>query len=414
MCLDEVGKSEKFIFEGEVLDFLSRFLAERRRIDIPFSERYGLIIFLENALEQCCFDWYKKWASEELDLAGIEAADDLDLEAWGYFIERLMERRRADPKILSEEAVTFDAADGLFYGAQDIRHDAVHRRKYFPTHIHRAVRIACALRDRRLVSQIESVLRVLHYRHSGSEEDTSMITPADEAIADSALQILPTTVKTTHQLLVKLENLLENALFSFAKRHALSSIDWDIAEEKELRDYDEQLRDYAAGLGEKGVLLDDKTGSIFRDCLRSARELRNGAAHREHLTPRRCRQHIEVAKRLAAIIQDDSLAATVEEVSASFMPLQDAIWACRCISTKTLEDYKRLCARTNPEEYHWISTARGNGSKKMLAGFYYRANWTHQDLADHQLPENLRQKSAWESFDDGVGSSLPAGCLAEN
>ncbi|KAI4161184.1 MAG: hypothetical protein LQ342_005079 [Letrouitia transgressa] len=409
VCLDEVEQSERFIFEGEVLDFLSRFLAERRRIDIPFSERHGLINFLENALEQCCFNWYKKWASEELDLAGIEAADYLDLEAWGYFIERLMERRRADPKIISAEAVTFDPADGLFYGAEDIRHDAVHRREYYSTLIRRAVRTACALRDRRLVSQIESVLRVLHYRHLESEKDAYMITPADEVIADSALQVMPTIVKTTHQLLVKLENLLENALFNFAKRHALSSIDWDIAEERELRDYDEQLRDYAARLGEKGVLLDDKNGSIFRDCLRSARELRNRTAHREHLTPRRCRQQIEVARKLAAIIQDDSLAATVEEVSASFMPLQDAVWACRGISSKTVED----CARTNSEEYHWTSTARGNCSKKMLAGFYYRANWTYRELADRQLSENLRQKSAWESFDEGVGSSLPAACFAE-
>ncbi|KAL9614045.1 MAG: hypothetical protein Q9167_001460 [Letrouitia subvulpina] len=413
VCLNEVEQSEKFTFEGEVLDFLSRFLAERRRIDIPFSERHGLINFLENALEQCCFDWYKKWAPEELDLAGIKVADDLDLEAWGYIIERLMERRRADPKIISAEAVTFDPADGLFYGAQDIRHNAVHRREYYPTLIRRAVRIACALRDRRLVDQIESVLRVLHHRHS--DEDAYMITPENEAVAEAALQVIPTTVKTAHQLVVKLENLLENALFNFAKKHALSIIDWEIAEEKELRDYDEQLRDYAEGLGEKGILLDDKTGSIFRDCLRSARELRNRAAHREYLTPGRCRQQIEVARELAVIIQDDSLAAAVEEVSASFMPPQDAAWACKGISssTKTVEDCKRLCAWTHSEEYHWTSTARGNSSKKMLAGFYYRADWTYRDLANRRLPEDLRQKSVWESFDKGVGSSLPAACLAD-
>lgn len=264
----------------------------------------------------------------------------------------------------------------------------------------------CALKDRLLVSQIESALRVLHYRHSEPEKHAYMITPADEAIADSALQVIPTMVKTTHQLLVKLENLLENALFNFAKRHALSSIDWDVAEEKELRDYNDQLWGYATGLGEKGVLLNDKDGSIFRDCLRSARELRNRAAHREHLTPTRCRWEIETARELAAVIQNDSLAATVEEVSASFMPLQDAIWACRGISTKTVEDRKRVIS----EERYWTSDARGNGSKKMLAGFYYRANWTYQDLANSQVPDNLKKEFAWERFDEGFGSSLPLAC----
>ena len=59
--------------------FLSAFLSETCKVDLPFLMRQGLANFLLGCTEKACHAWMQKWHPLHLELLGIREPDELDL-----------------------------------------------------------------------------------------------------------------------------------------------------------------------------------------------------------------------------------------------------------------------------------------------------------------------------------------------
>ncbi|KAL8961506.1 MAG: hypothetical protein Q9193_001945 [Seirophora villosa] len=199
---------------GTNLPILSRLLATRRPLDIEFSQRQALIVFLMDRLENAHWTYAREKFPHEMEALHILSADQLELPAWKAFVSEL---NRGDFQTKRNKLV------------YEIRHIAVHRRTYNTNVVKAAVIEAEFLGDDRLVEQIDVILRVLYA--DASHDSRFTVTQTQRRSVQELLWPIDGPVETTHQLVDKVQSLGETVSFAFCQGHLSQMLDtWGLTE----------------------------------------------------------------------------------------------------------------------------------------------------------------------------------------
>ncbi|KAL8773240.1 MAG: hypothetical protein Q9209_001918 [Squamulea sp. 1 TL-2023] len=206
----------KYRAHGHYLQFLSLFLTGDRQVDIDFSRRHALVLFLLNSLEESHKKYARSKVPEELNILQMISWDELELHNWQAFIRAPYLKLGVLPYARDEDGQVYQ----FLHFVNRIRQLAVHRtstyRWNFDTReIKGAAVCAQSLGDDALLQKIELVISVL-YADAGGDLGYNV----NEEQRNRAYDLLWPTDRqpeTTHQLLDKIQNLAERSSYNFCK-----------------------------------------------------------------------------------------------------------------------------------------------------------------------------------------------------
>ncbi|KAI4118186.1 MAG: hypothetical protein LQ345_001706 [Seirophora villosa] len=298
---------------GKNLPNLSRLLGTNRQLDIKFSQRQALIVFLVERLENAHWTYAREKFPHEMEALHILSADQLDLPAWKAFVSEL---NRGDFRTKRNKLV------------YEIRHIAVHRRTYDTNIVKAAVIEAEFLGDDRLIKQIDVILWVLYA--DASHDSRFTVTQRQRRSVQELLWPIDRRVETMHQLLDKVQSLGETVSFAFCQRHLSRALhEWGCTEgaHLELPDWKRNLQDPS------NWDLNDPQAQTFRDALIaklgrvSVDRLRNAAAHRHWYEITDADEagdlysHIQGVVDYVRILGDEGIATRIERLRDSTLEL---------------------------------------------------------------------------------------------
>lgn len=123
----------------------------------PFSAQHSVLSVVQRVLEECCYDFAKKWLPSELEANEWDCAAAMELTDW----TRLLAKWETE---LPEDSLKLKGTelDSLFVEVRSTRHSAVHR---LPTTaegitllVHSAMRLTDALQDPIRTSRLKDLL----------------------------------------------------------------------------------------------------------------------------------------------------------------------------------------------------------------------------------------------------------------
>ncbi|KAI4275380.1 MAG: hypothetical protein L6R38_005873 [Xanthoria sp. 2 TBL-2021] len=318
----------KYRANGHYLKFLSLFLTGERQVDISFSQRHALTVFLLNSLEECHSQYARRRIPEEFEKLQMISSDELELQVWQAFI-------RADHLKLGvmDYATDEHGKTYLFFESVNrIRQLAVHRsstyRWNFDTRIIKSA-AACAqhLGDEALLETIELLVKVL-YADAGGESEYA-VTDDERSRAYNLLWPSNRQPETTHQLLDKLQNLAEKSSYSFCRKRLpqeLVGFECTTAEHFELSQWRKVImyRCHCTEDEDSFAELDMKLQKA------DVSMLRNAASHRESLILYSAdkfyddspvlRTYIKTAKAYVRALGDEETALEIETLEHEVLP----------------------------------------------------------------------------------------------
>jgi len=294
-------------------------------MDIPFGIAHRLINYVMHLSEEAAFDFVKlhKPGSmyielEDRELKWAESADDVEIHFWVRHIRKH-----------SWDLQKHMAGSGIYNGLSQLRLHAVHSWVYDTHQIKTAVAFLAMLRDERRITELEQVLRVVYFTHQ--EASKSIITDAERHMAHVALGYIPTEPRTVHQVLYRVQELLERACYDYWAKHSPQRLTefqwprntqastwnikygWDCPERVELNFWNEVYWNFEAF--KSGEELSDPAEDDFKylkRLLNSATCLRHAAAHRRvQIGKYTLAEMLEEAQWLAEALDDE---AATEEI----------------------------------------------------------------------------------------------------
>ncbi|KAL8716018.1 MAG: hypothetical protein Q9225_006300 [Loekoesia sp. 1 TL-2023] len=295
----------KFTANGEYLEFLSLFLTTPRQVDIAFSKRHALIVFLMESLEKSFWNYAQRTIPEELEALQVLSPDEFEPHVWEAF--------------LSVNVCDENGRRGYFGGERiaNIRHTAVHRYDFDTSIIRAAAAQASRNADGKLLRQLDLVLRVLY-----ADVATDLRFPVTEEqrmMVNDLLWPSNCPITSTHQLFDRVQNLGERSSYEFCKQYLpqiLARRDVTAAEHFELPQWHHIIREQP-----KHVVSSPETGKILSEVSEKLQEtwgprgLRNAAAHREMIYINEGNK-LEILTQLVAeyvrILGDEVTATTIE------------------------------------------------------------------------------------------------------
>ena len=315
--------------DGQRHPFLSSFLKKTRYTDIPFGTAHRLLNYIMHMLEEAAFDFLMLHTPGEMTVegpAGVfkwrKCADELEVQWWVRHLRRHYFSRFS----------RLVAGEGIFADLDDLRCHAVHSWVYDTDQIRTAVGVLATVKDENRLSTLEKVLETIYHMYRKPTERT--ITDDEKRVAEVALGIVRTEPRTIHQLLCRVQELLENACFKYWQQHnpqRLTELKWDFSdtpywgqlppgtdphgwdcpERVELQlwhDKHDLHWDFEQFPRRTEHYDPDITDHRYlRELLRSAVDLRNSAAHRSHeYSHRPLEEMLESAWNLAAELCDDA------------------------------------------------------------------------------------------------------------
>ena len=320
----------KYRANGHYPEFLSLFLTGERQIDISFSRRHALILFLLNSLEECHSQYVRRRVPGELEMMQMISSDEMELQVWQAFI-------RADRTLgVMDYATDEDDETYPFFKSVDrIRQLAVHRsstyRWNFDTRIIQSA-AACAqhLGDGALVEKIELLVKVLYVDAGGVSEYA--VTEDERKRAYDLLWPSNRQPESIHQLLDKLQNLAEKSSYNFCQKRLpkeLVGYKCTTAEHFELSQWRQIImyRSHSTNTTEDK----DSFAELDRTLQKAdVSDLRNAASHRDSLvlypaysfyddTPK-VRAYINTAKAYVRALGDEATALEMETLEREVLP----------------------------------------------------------------------------------------------
>jgi hypothetical protein len=126
--------------------------------DIPYPVQHTLLVNTQNILEKCCYEFARKWFPFELEAAGWNCAEVLELTKWIRVILKHSEWLPCEAF-----AVEGPLSQDLLALVQLLRHTAVHRLRTSLGGVRKLIRDAVtfaeALRDSMWILQLRDLLR---------------------------------------------------------------------------------------------------------------------------------------------------------------------------------------------------------------------------------------------------------------
>jgi len=122
----------------------------------PYSAQHSLLSSIQQVLEECCFDFTKKWLPSEVENHEWDCAAAMELTEWTKFLAKW------SPQLPHESLqLRGSQLDTLLSKICQIRHTAVHRQPITATSVSLLVlaakRLAEALQDPLRTSQLEDL-----------------------------------------------------------------------------------------------------------------------------------------------------------------------------------------------------------------------------------------------------------------
>ncbi|KAL8682649.1 MAG: hypothetical protein Q9186_001336 [Xanthomendoza sp. 1 TL-2023] len=326
----------KFRANGRYLEFLSLFLTGDRQVDIDFSSRHALILFLLNGLEKSHEKHFKRTTPEEAELLQMFAPDEFELQVWAYFIYGTDSNARLSKTVTDENGKSCNFYEGVCH----IRQLAVHRtstyRCNFSTQTIRcAAACALSLGDHHLLEQIELVTKVLYARATG--HPNYPVTTEEASTVANLLWPLDSPVETDHEFLDDIQARAEHASYNFCKRHLpreLTGFGCTAAEHFELPQWHQVILKKChsrAWISEEDQLFFYTVDEKLRKCEFVVRLSRNAAAHRprsEFLDPGQHPEILTTAEKCVAwaleyvrALEDEETALEIEALAAEVLPV---------------------------------------------------------------------------------------------
>ena len=336
--------------------FLSAFLHQRRYTDIHFGDAHRLLNYVMHLLEEAAFEFLKQYhpgRDKELGSVPFEgkerfSGDEVELQKWLEVIICLRSEKEVGIAL---------GGDGIYdkwlHGElAELRHYATHSWVWTTEQLKPAVYFLAMVRDKGRLAILERILDITYRYHTESEDDN--VTKAEKLIYDEALGDIPSEPKTVHQVLYRVQELLERACWDFWEinsPHRLEKLEWhcrdDRADRKRMPPGTEaigwdcpervelQLWHDTYGLdwdfpqfprGVESLDPDVRTYCELRRLLRSACDLRNCTAHRSHTTDSRRTlwEMLYDAMLLADLLDNDKAAQEIESLRR--MPLLDSVY----------------------------------------------------------------------------------------
>jgi len=221
----DIPETNRVAVHDQTFPFLTAFLSRTRKVDVPFPQRYGLARFLLSCAERACHAWVRRWHPLHLELLSIREADDLELAWWLLLVKHLsVIGQQTHPPEASATRSKWCSED-----VGQIRHIAVHRQEYDTRVIRHVVNLAVNTNDSQLVSDIEQVLESLYIDECDSaayhldwlfqeepHNQPDRLSEDAKVALNTTLGLLPTTPGTPHQVLGRLECILNNVCFNYA------------------------------------------------------------------------------------------------------------------------------------------------------------------------------------------------------
>ena len=122
----------------------------------PYSAQHSLLSSIQQVLEECCFDFTKKWLPSEVENHEWDCAAAMELTEWMKFLAKWTPQ-------LPHESLQLRSSqlDTLLFTICQIRHTAVHRQPITAASVSLLVltakRVAEALQDPVRTSQLEDL-----------------------------------------------------------------------------------------------------------------------------------------------------------------------------------------------------------------------------------------------------------------
>ncbi|MCJ1482785.1 hypothetical protein MMC06_002951 [Schaereria dolodes] len=128
---------------------------------LPYSSQHNLLKIIQALLEECCFDFGKKWLPEILAAKGWECPESVELNIWAY---TLLKKTGTIPPTAFNSVAEKDFAQVLS-AIPKIRHTAVHRLQTTAAGIlsmvETAIALANMLKDEARASELDRIRKGL-------------------------------------------------------------------------------------------------------------------------------------------------------------------------------------------------------------------------------------------------------------
>ncbi|KAL8832645.1 MAG: hypothetical protein Q9170_004805 [Blastenia crenularia] len=343
----------RFQTDGEDSEFLSLFLATTRQVDIEFSKRHALFVFLMENLEKAYYWYARRVMPSQLEALQILSPDELEPHVWGAWL---------NAHFPSEP----DRFGGALIGL--LRHNTVHRYPVDTDIIKAVAEQAVKLHDDRFLEQIDLILTVLY---CDVAPDEWSVTDKERQKAYDLLWPNNRAIESTHQLFDEVQNLGEKSSYEFCTiflPQTLARSGRTVAEGLEITRWHELIREQR-----EHVHLDTAKGSFVVDVSQKLQTyhvntLRNAAAHRKMIfidEGDALERYVECVATYVSILGDDQTASTIKQLTAEtrakllerHKKWMDPAW---CLS----RDWKSLAPRLKKYIDYWS----GRGYELFTAG----------------------------------------------
>lgn len=326
------------VFETTDIDTLLA-TKEVEYVEKPFVELHHLYNYLLISLEDSCREYAmrcfgekmtdRSWLIVKLDLGPDHntrfsmadkqwaAPGQIEIGGWVFFIERL-----GLPEGINK------LRDKLFPALNKLRQAAIHRWHWrlSKENLEIAMLLPDILGDERCASEMKQVYTAFLQDPAALDAETKVFLHASLCTQKSAPVLIP-------ELLGRIQTLLENSAFAYAKKvdpTFLREYNFEVSEQVELQEYwrrwtesGSQVRQHPESLTEYPDPYG--TGGGFRETLYNIKELRNQAVHRLHnadpeiSTADSIRKTVEWAKTFAVMVGDSKTAEEIELIFSTWV-----------------------------------------------------------------------------------------------
>ncbi|KAL8967026.1 MAG: hypothetical protein Q9183_003101 [Haloplaca sp. 2 TL-2023] len=309
----------------KTLEFLSLVLSEDRQVDIGFPNRYALVSFLLQRLEESHFEFLRSSHPEEFRILEMPSADIFELHVWQAYVRRGHLKSAPLDYAVDEAGRCYEFVSSLDYLRQIVEHRPWEFQYNFDSSMIKAA-AACAsqLGDFKLLEDIDKVVKVLYADADG--ESAVAMTEQERKAAQDVLWPRNRPVRSVTQLLREVQNIAENACFeSCRSRLPITFEDLGVttAEHLELPAWVSTLRFQPSDSLYRDAELRDKLDFW------SGRILRNAAAHRALIISgesledraRKIGVYVDSGLDLVEALGDDHAISKIKELKAEVIPL---------------------------------------------------------------------------------------------
>ena len=309
----------------KTLEFLSLILSEDRQVDIGFPNRYALVSFLLQRLEEGHFEFLRSSHPEEFRILDMPSAEIFELHVWQAYVRRGHLKSAPLDYAVDEAGRCYEFVSSLDYLRQLVEHRPwTFRYNFNSSMIKAAAACASQLGDFKLLEDIDKVVKILYADADG--ESAAAMTEQERNAAQGVLWPRNRPVRTVTRLLREVQNIAENACFESCRSRlpiTFEKLGVTTAEQLELPAWVSTLRFQPS--------YSDYPDAELRDKLdfRSGRHLRNAAAHRaliiygESLEDRAAKIGVYVDSGLDVVeaLNDGHAISKIKDLKAEVIPL---------------------------------------------------------------------------------------------